>query len=1182
MAGAGGEEVGKISIRVVPNLGPFREQMEATLAYYSGRKVEIEVVAKGLAQVKTELAAVAKDTKATVEAQAKTAGVRERIKSEVSGIKSTVKVDVEVDRTVLDRFERRLAGAAESAVSKYEPNLNLTVDDEILRRSLEAQLAELKGLAALPVALDPDIATRDKLFLQAELDALLARMQAHADAQPIKFKLEVDEGFQKNLYDLNKKVQAQKEKAATDAAVNLMKTDGRFFSVDFLNGKDEILTYRAEIDFANAEAQRVAWEEYANRNSLIRQKIRPDPDMGAFARAKFAIEALFSNIKVKIQERKWTADDLVPDMGNLKNAADGLAKVGAGAASALPSLLSFQGILLMIIAAVAVLLPPLLALGAGLATLAPSMLALIGPAAAIALGLEGIKKAAIDAGLFADSNGDKKGGGTVGAALDEIKKKVSDTFYNGLEPAFEKLGTIFPKIQEGMVGVAGGLTAMAQGFINAVSEGDGLKNLQRIIVNTGEGLKAAAPGIQSFTEGILDLVAAISDHFVGAGQAFSNWGDQFKRTVADWTKPGEDGMSRLDNLIKNVRTGVNGLIDVFKAFWDQGMKDIQDPNFGQGMKNFFDFVKEFVSNTLPALSEGFRTLTGYMETLAPLFKAIGLVTNAGNMFVNPGKTVNDIAARMQKAKEEGGSLVEQLKAGFLEVGSVDPFKELPGKGAAAGAEAGKAFNKGWVGAVDNAGAPAPGKVDTSGVLPTTPPDTTWWDTLKLKITTGVNELKATFAGLWASIVSGAISTFSNLGATVSGFFMTLPTTVGVALGQVVGTIFSSIVNTLSMLPVLVGGALATLPTIVGTALSGMVSAVVTKGGEIAAEVSTWPGRFIGALGSLAGSLVDKGTEFGQGFLTGLGAKVIEITTELSTWPGKFKNAVGDLSGTLADAGVQLVAGFIRGFTSRAAGALATVADWAGRLGGAARRALGIDSPSKVFAEIGENTGKGLVKGLEGQSEGIISTVRAIMQAMKDVFGSANGVNFNFNFGSAPGQLSDMASSAKTFSDGMASTLNPVKAGALDEQTRSQVEQLKQQNAVIDLQVAQLKAQRFEVDKSGKAALDAQIAELNARKANTAATIKQMEYDARYGAQAQQSNDVWKDMDKKIVDGITGVGQGVAQSYMQDFGISGNGALSALANYGIEAGTKFIFNVSNVEEAMAVQSNQVMKQGLGVL
>jgi hypothetical protein len=74
----------------------------------------------------------------------------------------------------------------------------------------------------------------------------------------------------------------------------------------------------------------------------------------------------------------------------------------------------------------------------------------------IALGMDGIKKAATEAGLFGDSNGEGKGGGQLGAALQDLKAQVSDTFYNGLKPAFQQIADMVPQLTSGFTDIAFG------------------------------------------------------------------------------------------------------------------------------------------------------------------------------------------------------------------------------------------------------------------------------------------------------------------------------------------------------------------------------------------------------------------------------------------------------------------------------------------------------------------------------------------------------------------------------------------------------------------------------------------------------------------------------------------------------------------------------------------------------
>lgn len=105
MAGAGGKEVGRLSIRVVPDMDGFREKVEAE-ARGAGKDVRIPVDAdtrearRKIDEIKDEKG------RAVVDLDADTRGVREKIKAETSGIRA--KVHVDVDESELQRIKNRI------------------------------------------------------------------------------------------------------------------------------------------------------------------------------------------------------------------------------------------------------------------------------------------------------------------------------------------------------------------------------------------------------------------------------------------------------------------------------------------------------------------------------------------------------------------------------------------------------------------------------------------------------------------------------------------------------------------------------------------------------------------------------------------------------------------------------------------------------------------------------------------------------------------------------------------------------------------------------------------------------------------------------------------------------------------------------------------------------------------
>lgn len=1250
VAGAGGEEVGRISIRVVPNLDPFRERLRAELEKWERKTVDITVKAVGLDKARAQVEGVAKDATATVKTKADTRGAREQIKAATSGI--TANVDVDVEQTSIDRFQARMLGKLKKAFSSIEPKLDLDVSGEELRRQYEKIEAQIEKSIRLKIPTEVEEAA----VLRQKVDRLVAKAEAlNKSVIPIKVKLDEKSTFylnkrleelarkrgviikprldfdEKANYEFQKRLDAMDrknlvkvsldfdEKAAFDFQKRLdqMRADSfrkTMQDLDKINTQamkdrggvgrplsEDPVRASLELNTAVAELQRRVWVAQAEADK-INQKVEIDPDLTGLARWKAKVEATIANINFNKRSKSLSAADLLPDIsGVAEEAGKGLAKVGVGAAGSIPSLLSFGSILVIIAAAIAVILPPLLALGVGFLSLAPALLAFAAPLGAVALGLDGIKKAAERAGLFADENGAKKGGGTVGAALDAIKQKVSDTFENALFPAFDKLGTLFNNsgFQNALAGVAQGLSDMASGFIDAITSSTGMANINSIVSNISTGLTNAAPGVRDFTEAILELVEGISQKFPGLGTWFSELMAGFKEDMVDFTKPGEDGMSRLDHLIANVRSGIEGLTGLFQAFWNQGLKDIQDPNFGKSMLNFFDGVKSFVTNTLPVLTEGFKSLADALKALEPVFKGIGLLGNLAQLTANPAQAGKDFADRLrkdgkwnwsdaffttgavdaQKAQEAGREAAKNTQEGFTQ-GMRDMFT---------GGAAANQANAGLVGTLTDptqllkaqlAGQQVGGQV-TDGI------------TAALN-GQGASEVVSSLQG----VVTQAQQTTDQIGPQLSqsivtaltplqelpGKVMTSFQGVGAAVNGSFSLVVSQVFTMAQQVATSLSNAFVQIPGLILKAMAGAASAAATGGQQIVIGITTPLTQLSGVFVTVFSNLVGVVT-------TAMGELLAAITTgsqqavqSVSALPGQMAGAISAGSSALVGPGQALMAGLKQGIVAGLQDILAYASTIAGQIA-AVKGPLPKDRKELVPA--GEALMEGLGTGMESGFEDVLSRTKAmakaIFEAMKEVFGSASGANFNFNLGGAVGQTAEIASNAKAFSSNMGSAVAPVKAGKIDAVTQSQIDQLKIQKEQLDVQSSQLKADKnLTLDKGQKGAIQQQLDQLNIQKQQLEAQIAQLNYQGKYESSVGETKDVWEGMNQKIVEGISSVGQGVVQSYTSDLGISGNGLLSTLAQTGLDWGSQFVFNVSNIDEAMAVQRNQVNKQATGVV
>ena len=131
------------------------------------------------------------------------------------------------------------------------------------------------------------------------------------------------------------------------------------------------------------------------------------------------------------------------------------------------------------------------------------------------------------------------------------------------------------------------------------------------------------------------------------------------------------------------------------------------------------------------------------------------------------------------------------------------------------------------------------------------------------------------------------------------------------------------------------------------------------------EVKAFPGKAASALASLAADIGAKATAAWQAFLTATANGVANAISEIKALPGKAASALANTGSALVSAGTALITGFVNGIkdaAQRVYDAARGVVEGAIR---AAKAALGMASPSKVFRKIGFFSGEGLALGLLG-------------------------------------------------------------------------------------------------------------------------------------------------------------------------------------------------------------------------
>lgn len=221
-------------------------------------------------------------------------------------------------------------------------------------------------------------------------------------------------------------------------------------------------------------------------------------------------------------------------------------------------------------------------------------------------------------------------------------------------------------------------------------------------------------------------------------------------------------------------------------------------------------------------------------------------------------------------------------------------------------------------------------------------------------------LKDLVEGIFNPILEGAAAA----APAVKDFFR------GMILGALrVGTAFFTVKNAIADAFGLDLGGIAVDWRKVGTAVAVAAAAFLAVIGVVVAVV--------GGLAALAAAAFYVQVAFARGIALGI-AKALELGSALIDWIGE---AVGALAGAVADfasAGLDMMLGLAGGITSGVSAVIDAAVGAAAKAAGAVKNALGISSPSKVFAELGMQTSAGMEQGLEQGASGVQSAAEGLV------------------------------------------------------------------------------------------------------------------------------------------------------------------------------------------------------------
>jgi hypothetical protein len=231
---------------------------------------------------------------------------------------------------------------------------------------------------------------------------------------------------------------------------------------------------------------------------------------------------------------------------------------------------------------------------------------------------------------------------------------------------------------------------------------------------------------------------------------------------------------------------------------------------------------------------------------------------------------------------------------------------------------------------------------------------------------------------------------------------------------------------------------------------------------------------------------------------------------------------------------------------------------------------------------GEAIGQGFSAGIESSVGGVVDIARVMMQQVKDVFGDASGVVFNFNFNEVAQPISQFSNSIAGIGTSMAGALPAAQEfqqtlgqtgqslAMLDSsQSKGRIEELKKSLLELEIQRKQLEAAR-DMPGADQAAIKAQIEQIRNQKNLLGLERDKLTYAQKYGGQMSSTAQSYKEQMNSLQQIPFDFATATSSQFMSDLGWSGQGAIPSLMQQGMDFGTNFIFNVANMDDALSGQ------------
>ena len=228
------------------------------------------------------------------------------------------------------------------------------------------------------------------------------------------------------------------------------------------------------------------------------------------------------------------------------------------------------------------------------------------------------------------------------------------------------------------------------------------------------------------------------------------------------------------------------------------------------------------------------------------------------------------------------------------------------------------------------------------------------------------------------------------GKNIGEFFKNLPQTVENGLKTVSDNVQEFCLNIVSKISEGFGNivapvkdALSKIKTSVSNGFSSAKEAMSNKLNEMKSAAKQGFEGVVNDAKQIPGKLKTEAIKMGQNLIDGLKSKANGAKQRMTNIGNGIKSAASNFVGQLKTVGSQIIQGLINGIKSKAQAAVNAAKNVVTSAINAAKNALGINSPSRVFMEIGEYTSEGLAIGIRNKANEPVKEIKKVTKKMQE-------------------------------------------------------------------------------------------------------------------------------------------------------------------------------------------------------